>query len=176
MNLMRGIATFVLMVGLSACASAHMFRPDVMNGVDTNFDVATWHSRPNDMIGRKVQLGGRIVRTDSKDDGVVIEAAYLPIVEHPAYGPTDPGKPTNEFLIRYRGKIEPSALTTGNRLIVVGTTQTAVTDDTGRHVASVAARCLHIWKTVGREISDFPFSSGGGYRPLEEHTYCAPGQ
>lgn len=75
MNLTRGTTTLLLVMMLSACASPHIFRPDVMNGVDTTFDVAAWHSRPNNMTGRKVQFGGRIVRTDSKDDGVVIEAA-----------------------------------------------------------------------------------------------------
>jgi starvation-inducible outer membrane lipoprotein len=142
--------------------------------VDQDFDFSAWRLTPNAKTDRKIQLGGRIIRADTKDGTVSIVAAQMPIVEHPAYGPKDTGKRSGEFAITYQGKIEPNFLQTGNRLIVVGTTQTTkviVVDDIPRSFATVMAQCLHIWNTGGREIADFP-SYGAGYETLEEQTVC----
>jgi hypothetical protein len=110
----------------------------------------------------------------------LIVGRQLPVVEHPAYGPTDSlrklGAGAFEFAFSYPGKIEPSALTAGNRFIVVGTTQGAksiTVDGATRNAPFLTARCVHIWKTSGKEIAEFEYSAAG-YQPLEQATYCAP--
>lgn len=163
---------------LVACATPGVFPPDKVAGVDQNFDFAHWRMVPNQAEAKKIQLGGRIIQSDTTGGSVTIVAAQLPIVAHPAYGPTDTGKRSGEFAITYQGKIDPSFLQSGNRIMVVGSTHApklVSVDDLPRSLPAIVASCLHIWKTGGREIADFPFF-GAGYQPLEEDTFCASTQ
>ena len=174
------LSTITLAAGLwmAACSPVQLFPNDVMDGVDRNFDFSGWRMVPNQALERKIQLGGSILQSESNDSSVTIVTSQLPIVEHPAYGPKDMGKRTEEFAISYHGHIPPPFLQRGNRIIVVGTTQTAkvvMVDDVARSLPSVSAACLHIWNTGGREIADFP-SFGAGYETLEEETFCATAQ
>jgi starvation-inducible outer membrane lipoprotein len=174
MNFLIGSILIFGSLVLSACAPYRVFPPEVIEGVDHNFDFSSWRLTPNAKTNRKIQLGGRIIQSDSKDGTVSIVAAQLPIVEHPAYGPKDTGKRSGEFTITYQGKIELNLLQTGNRLIVVGVTRPAkvvIVDDIPRSFPTVMAQCLHIWNTGGRDIADFP-SYGAGYETLEEQTFC----
>jgi starvation-inducible outer membrane lipoprotein len=122
-------------------------------------------------------LGGRIVQVDQQSEGVIIITTQLPIVEQPVYGPKDNGRRSGEFALFYASPLPSKWLSPGNRLIVVGTTEQAVVvsvDDVQRSLPSLRASCVHIWKTGGKEIGEFPYNIGGGYEPLEEETFCAP--
>jgi starvation-inducible outer membrane lipoprotein len=166
----------VISLALTACAPTQLFPKEVTDGMDQNFDFSAWRNMPNARTGQKVELGGRIVQADPTDGGLVIIMAQLPIVEYPVYGPKDNGKRSGEFAVFYTGRLDEKWLIPGNRLIAVGTTQASkavVVDDVRRSLPSLTARCLHIWKTVGKEISDFPYNAGGGYEPLERDTFCA---
>jgi starvation-inducible outer membrane lipoprotein len=168
------IAVLLACIGFSACAPYQVFPPEVTNGVDPNFDFSRWRMLPNQAEERKIQLGGRTVQSETREGSVTIVVVQLPIVEHPAYGPKDSGGRSGEFAITYQGKIEASFLQTGNRVMVVGKTRPAKVvsvNDTPRSFPVVEAQCLHIWKTGGRDIADFP-SYGAGYEPLEEQTFC----
>ncbi|SPP65101.1 Slp family lipoprotein [Nitrospira lenta] len=163
---------------LVACAARGVFPPEAVVGVDQNFDFAHWRMVPNQAEAKKIQLGGRIIQSDRAGDSITIVATQLPIVAHPAYGPRDTGKRSGEFAITYQGKIDPSFLQSGNRIMVVGSTHApklVSVDDLPRSLPAVVASCLHIWKTGGREIADFPFF-GAGYQPLEEDTFCTSTQ
>ncbi len=165
-------------LGAAACSPVQLFPPEVMEGVDPNFDFSRWRMVPNQALERKIQLGGSIMQSERKDGNVTIVATQLPIVEHPAYGPKDTGKRTGEFAIIFQGSIEPPLLQRGNRVIVVGTTSTAKVvsvDDIPRSLPTVTAKCVHLWNTGGRDIADFP-SYGAGYETLEEDTFCATSQ
>jgi starvation-inducible outer membrane lipoprotein len=162
-------------MALSACAAHPVFPPKVMEGIESNFDFARWHMMPNEAEGKKVQLGGRIVQSQTSGDMVTIVVAQLPIVDHPAYGPKDNEKNNGEFVITYQGTIQASFLQQGNRIMVVGVTRPskAVTvDDLTRNFPIVAAQCLHVWGTQGRDIDDFPYYEAG-YVNLEQKTVCA---
>ncbi len=146
-----------------------------MEGVDPHFDFSHWRMLPNQALERKIELGGSIMQSEQKENSVTIAATHLPIVEHPAYGPKDTGKRTGEFAITFQGQIPSQFLQRGNRIIVVGTTKSPKVvpiDDIPRSLPSVAATCLHIWNTGGRDIADFQ-SFGAGYETLEEETFCA---
>lgn len=165
---------FLCSLLLVTCAPTQVFPPEVMKGVDKNFDFSAWRMLPNGKAGHTIQLGGRIIQAEVKEGAVVIVVAQLPIVEHPAYGPQDNGKRSGEFVVLHQGKLDANSLQPGNRLVVVGITQQAkviTVDDSQRSLPSIVSRCLHIWNTGGREIADFP-SFGGGYQPLEENTFC----
>lgn len=179
MNITRGAAVLLFAYTLGACAAQQMFPSEVMEGVDQQFDFTAWRMSPNASVGKKIEFGGRIIQVESKEGGLVIVAARLPIVENPAYGPKDMGKRTGEFALFYPGTIEPKSLSVGNRLVVVGTIEQAtvvVLNDINRSLPSLKAQCVHVWVTRGKEIDEFPFNTGGGYEPLEENTYCVPHQ
>jgi starvation-inducible outer membrane lipoprotein len=163
---------------LAACSHGQLFPPEVMEGVDPNFDFSRWRTMPNQALERKIQLGGSILQADRKGGTVTIVAMELPIVEHPAYGPKDVGKRSGEFAVTFSGQIETPFLQRGNRIVVVGTTRAAKVvsvDDIPRNLPTVSAKCLHIWNTGGRDIADFP-SYGAGYETLAEETFCATSQ
>ena len=165
-------------IGLISCGANTLFPPEVLKGVDPNFDFARWRMLPNQAEANKIQLGGRIIQSEVTGDRVAIVVTQLPIVDHPAYGPKDTGKKSGEFAISYQGKIDAPFLQRGNRIIVVGTTHAPMVvnvDDLPRSLPTVVAQCVHLWNTGGRDISDFP-SYGGGYETLEEQTYCSPSQ
>lgn len=179
-TVMRTGLTLAFCLTLGACSSMTPFPPYVLKDVDTAFDFNAWRAAPSVNEGRKVQIGGRVIQAEWTDRGTVIVGMQLPIVDHPAYGPSEPRRRTGvyEFAFLYPGKIELGSLAPGNRFIVVGTTQRAQTvtvEGAPKTEPYLIARCVHIWKTEGREISDFP-EVGGGYYPLEENTYCAPGE
>lgn len=174
MNAMSKSLLLVILSALTACASHAVFPSEVLEGVDPNFDFARWRMLPNQAQAKAIQLGGRVVQSESKGNTVTIVVAQLPIVEHPAYGPKDTGKRSGEFAITYQGKIEASFLQSGNRIIVVGTTHASKVvsmDDIPKSLPTVSAKCVHVWKTGGRDIADFP-SYGAGYETLEEDTFC----
>lgn len=176
MNRVCAIAGLLVTLSLASCAPFHVFPADVMEGVDKNFDFTAWRMVPNAKVGQKVQLGGRIVQANPAQDGTLVVVTQLPIVKQPAYGPKDPGRRSGEFSIFYSGHLDSKWLAPGNRLIVIGTTQqahAAVVDDVQRSLPSLKADCVHIWRTQGKEIGEFPYNAGGGYEPLEEETFCA---
>ena len=130
-------------LGIAACSSHQLFPPEVMDGVDPNFDFSHWRMVPNQALERKIQLGGSILHSERKDGNVTLVVTQLPIVEHPAYGPKDTGKRSGEFAVTFMGQIEPPMLQRGNRLIVVGTTKVAkvvAVDDTLRSLPSVSGK------------------------------------
>lgn len=172
------IASFAIIIVVGACASPQLFPSEVMEGVDPNFDFSRWRTVPNQALERKIQLGGSILQSERKDGSVTIVARQLPIVEHPAYGPKETGKMSGEFAIAFPGSIDSSFLQRGNRVIVVGTTKAASVvqlDDLPRSLPTVSAKCLHIWRTEGRDIADFQ-SFGAGYETLPEQTFCTKAQ
>jgi len=165
------LALFVL----NNCAPLATFPPDVSKGADKNFDFNAWRVLPKATVGRKVQLGGRIVQVNEEQDALVIITAQLPIVERPAFGPRDTGKRAGEFAVFYPGTINPKSLRYGNRLMVIGVTvqpKIVTVDEVQRSLPTLTAQCLHIWNTGGKEIAEFPYNAGAGYEPLEENTYC----
>lgn len=171
-----GSIAFIFWLLITGCSEVQLFPKETTAGVDKNFDFTAWRNIPNAKTGQKVQLGGRIVQVDVRNEGVVIITTQLPIVHHPVYGPKDTGRRSGEFAVFYAGTLDSKWLLPGNRLVVVGTTEQAkavVVDDVQRSLPSLTANCLHIWKTVGKEIAEFPYNIGGGYEPLEQDTFCA---
>jgi starvation-inducible outer membrane lipoprotein len=160
---------------LSACAPTYkVFPPYVMEGVESNFSFTGWRMTPNESIGKKVQLGGRIMQAQSSGDTVTIVVSQLPIADRPAYGPRDTGKDNGQFVIIHSGKVEAAFLRSGNRIMVVGKTRSARTTsvmDIPKSLPAVQAECVHVWATGGREIEDFPHMEAG-YVTLDEETAC----
>jgi starvation-inducible outer membrane lipoprotein len=173
------LAVLLACLCIAACARTPVFSSEVREGVETNFDFTAWRMMPNAHIGRKVQLGGRIIEADVKKDEIVMVVAQLPIAEHPTFGPKDVGKRSGEYAISHTGHMDSKWLVAGNHVMVVGTTEKAqavMVDEVQRSLPFLHARCVHIWKTGRKEISDFPFNAGAGYDPLEEETFCSSGE
>jgi len=172
-------SAFVIALSLAFAGCAHpaLFSKEVLRNVEENFDLTAWRSAPNASAGHTIKVGGKIVQADQTERGLLIVGMQLPIVEHPAFGPMEMGKRSDsfEFALLYADKIDPGALSPGNRFIAVGLiqrTKVVEVDGAPKTEPFLLARCIHIWRTEGREIADFP-SSSGGYYPLQEDTYCA---
>jgi hypothetical protein len=172
-------------LALGACAEKPMFPAEVTDNVQTTFDYVTWrnatsgHPESVNAPWLKVQLGGRIVSYEKRGNGLLIAVQQLPIVSRPVYGPTETVKRAGgdyEFAFLYKGQMAPEDLVKGNKIIMVGITQgkreTVVVDGAPKSEPYLIAECVHIWKTGTKEISDFPYNTGGGYFPVEERTYC----
>jgi starvation-inducible outer membrane lipoprotein len=168
---------------LSGCAANTPFPPEVMEKVSPTFHFEAWRdASPTNESGKsdagiKVQLGGRIVQATENGKGILIVAAQLPIVNYPAYGPTDEVMRTgdHEFAFLYPGEMEPLDLMRGNRFIVVGTTTSRrplLVKGMPKTVPFLIADCIHVWQTAGDEIADFKGDMGGGFSSLPETTYC----
>jgi len=167
---------------LSGCAPDIQFPPNVMENVSPTFHFEAWRdASPSNEAGKtdavRVLLGGRIVQATKSDKGIVIVAEQLPIVNHPAYGPTGDVKRTGdyEFAFLYPGELEPQALRNGNRFVIVGTTTSrrpVVVNGMPKTEPFLIADCIHVWQTGRTEIAEFKQNVGGGYSPLPEKTYC----
>ena len=169
------IVAGTIVSSLALACTPQLFPPDTLKDVDPNFDVSRWRTFPNSGENHKVQLGGRIVQSTSKDNTLAVVAAHLPIVEHPVYGPRETGNKSHAFFaIIYQGNLDSLFLQAGNRLIVVGFTGPpiqVVVDDVLRSLPTITAQCIHIWQTGNSNIADFQ-ASGAGYAVLKEDTYC----
>jgi starvation-inducible outer membrane lipoprotein len=154
-----------------------------MEKVSPTFHFEVWRDAPpsNEAgktdSGHKVGLGGRIVQATKSGKGIVIVAEQLPIVNHPAYGPSEDVKRTGdyEFAFLYPGELEPQALKNGNRFVIVGTTTSrrpVVVNGMPKTEPFLIADCIHVWQTGRTEIAEFKEDAGGGYSPLPEKTYC----
>ena len=169
---------------LSGCAAHTPFPPEVMDKVSPTFHFEAWRDAgPTNESGKsdsgiKVLLGGRIVQVTKDSKGLVIVAEQLPIVNNPAYGPTDVnGTRTgdHEFAFLYAGGLESLDLMKGNRFIIVGTTTSRrpiLLNGLPKTEPFLIADCIHVWQTGGLEIAEFKEDAGAGYSPLPEKTYC----
>lgn len=148
------------------------------DSVDVNvWKAHTFRASIADVASHKVKLGGAILTAVQKPDGVVMLAEEQTIVAHPSYGPSAAAThaPPFTFAISFNQTLNASWLYPGNRLIAIGKTagvKLVKGEGVFANKPHVVAQCLHIWKTEGREIANFPYESGSGYYPLEERTFC----
>jgi starvation-inducible outer membrane lipoprotein len=171
---MKFLVKAVLLSLMCSGCSYQVFPSEVLIGVDHKFDFARWRMIPNETQPTRVELGGRIVETQTIGGTIMIVTAELPIVRYPAYGPKQ-GKSKGEFAISYQGEMDKRYLHSGNRIMVVGITRgtkMVPVDDVVRSLPVIEAHCIHVWKTGGTDIADYA-SSGAGYGVLEEETFCA---
>lgn len=168
-----------------ACTTNTLFPAEVMDHVSPTFQFEAWRDAgPSNPAGKsdaglKVELGGRIVHSYKNGKGIVVVAEELPIVKHPAYGPTEDVKRKGadfEFAFLYPGDLDPRAMVRGNRFIIVGTTtnrRAVLVGGVTKTEPFLIADCIHVWQTGRTEIAEFNESVGAGYSPLREKTYCA---
>ena len=172
---MKNLAIILICTLLSSCADAPIFPPEVLAGVDRHVTFTMVNANPNHYKGSTVEFGGQIL--GSKVDGghIHILARELPIRSKPVYGPSNTESSRGVFVVAYQGEMTDQDLQEGNLLIVVGTLLGAVREPvTGLEVRrpTVKAACLHIWRTQGHQIDDFPWLPTARYWPLVEQTFC----
>lgn len=169
----------------SGCSGKSPFPSEVRDKVAPNFDFQAWReaspSNPGGKSdsGMKVELGGRIVQATKSGKGVLVVAEQLPVVKHPAYGPSDSGtrKGEYEFAFLYPEELSLETLKNGNRFVMVGTTsgrKPVVVNGAPKSEPYLVADCIHVWQTGRTEIAEFKESVGAGSSVLPEVTSCAP--
>lgn len=172
---MKSLLLAVLFSLIFGGCSYQVFPSEALEGVEHNFDFTHWRMVPSQVEPTRVQLGGRILETQTIGETITIVTTELPVVNYPAYGPKQGKKKSKgEFVISYQGIIDKPFLQPGNRIMVVGITRgtkLVAVDDVMRSLPALEARCVHIWKTGDTDIADYA-SSGAGYGVLEEETFC----
>lgn len=163
-------------VVVSAC-STPIFPAEVRRKVDTTLSFNDLTKNPDFYKERTVELGGRIVRSQSEEGEVSMLVRALPIRTEPVYGPFDSGRSPGLFVIRFVGKIGAQDVQDGNMIVVIGPVMGAVSTGTLTDLATrrltVKAECFHVWRTQGDQIDEFPWLGHTRYWPLIEQTYCA---
>ena len=160
---------------LTSCAPCPIFPLEAREGTDARFDFQLWQTMPNTQSGRKVELGGRILETQPGVTRTTIVVAELPIIERPAYGPTDARKSKGRFVLTFPGQVETKWTLVGNRIVAIGTTmagQRVSVDEVVRVLPSLQATCIHFWATMGSEISQFTHT--GSHEAAAQETICWP--
>lgn len=161
-----------------ACQPIPLFSPRALEGVDEEFDVAAWTKKPHAMVGRKVQVGGRLLRAEVKDGETFVVAAYLPIVDDLVYESFEVRKRQEEFGVFYRATIDPKWLVAGNHFVVVGMTTESKTlslNGTERTLPVLRAECLHVWESAGMTPPALPVAEAEQFASLAQATYCTSG-
>lgn len=170
---MRGLLIVVACCAQVSACSPSVFPYKALDGVNQDFDFAGWQLLQEPHPQQKVQLGGRIVQAEMKNDTVTITATQLPIPKDPTREPEE-ATSNSQFLITYSAAIDPLVLRSGNKLIVVGETgspgQIEAEKDV-RLLPTITALCIHFWNTDGKAIV-LRGSSSSGTKLLEELTYC----
>lgn len=175
MTMPKALQKVILLGMLSGCAAPPIFPPDVLGDVDHTLTFATLTRNPNTYGGSKIELGGQIVGSSADQEEVRILVRELSIRTHPVYGPLDTGGFRGMFVVVYPGKLTAQDLQHGNMVVVVATVMGAVWDTmTGAPVRrpTMQAECLHIWRTAGHAIEDFPWLPTARYWPLVQQTFC----
>ena len=89
------LTTLTVCTLLSGCAANRPFPQKSRKRSLPTFQFEAWRDAgPSNESGKsdagiKVELGGRIVQATKNGKGIMIVAEQLPIVNHPAYGPTE---------------------------------------------------------------------------------------
>ena len=170
---MRGLLIVVACCTLVSACSPSVFPYKALDGVSQDCDFAGWQLLQEPHPQQKVQLGGRIVQAEMKNDTVTITATQLPIPKDPTREPEE-ATSNSQFLITYSATIDPLVLRSGNKLIVVGETGSPgqiEAENEVRLLPTITALCIHFWNTDGKAIV-LRGSSSSGTKFLEELTYC----
>ncbi|HEU4502283.1 MAG TPA: Slp family lipoprotein [Nitrospira sp.] len=170
---MGGLTNVIACCALVSACSPSVFPYKALDGVNHDFDFLGWQLLQDQNPQQKVQLGGRIVQAEMKDDMVTITATHLSIPKDPTQEPEE-AKPSGEFLIQYSAVIDPLVLRSGNKLIVVGETGSPGQIEVEKKVRllpRITALCIHFWNTDGKGIA-LRGSSSSGTKFLAELTYC----
>lgn len=166
------------MIVLQACATIPIFSPRVMEGVDEGFEVAVWWATPNAVTGRKVELGGRVVRADVKNGETILVVMHLPIVDQLVYESFERHRRMEHYGIFYRATIDPKWLVAGNHIIVIGVTapaKSALVSGTHQIIPFITAECLHVWDSAGTPTPALPLATAERFASLKQATYCTSG-
>lgn len=163
----------VLTVG---CGTSPVFPTDVTRDIDRTLSFASLKEHGTEAAGKTIELGGQIVGSMFEGQQTRVLVRTLPIRTHPVYGPVETGRFEGMFVVIFAGTLTAQDLQHGNMVVVVGTVLGNQADMvTGISVVrpTVEAHCLHIWRTGGAGIDDFPWPAFmQGYAALVEQTYC----
>lgn len=160
-----------------ACAPAMQYpEPETLGSdINPNFDFGNVKSALETYRGAVFQVGGEMVRVESRSDGVRIFAKRMLIqqqLKYPWYAPVElAGAPIDEFVVFYPGHVDGQGLMLGNKFIAAA--ELVGTEKMDAQPLSFRVRCMHIWKTGQNRIAELPDKFIQLYQALEEDTYCA---
>ncbi|MFO0698165.1 MAG: Slp family lipoprotein [Nitrospira sp.] len=177
---MRIIGLFTIYLWIAACTTTPLFPPEIMKDITNDtFAFKAWREQavyPSaHLISQTVELEGQLLKAIPNREGVVLLVDGRPVTQSPLYGSkSGTAEDFFRFAILFNGKVDPSMLQTGNRLVVVGATGNPSPEAIGwmpTVLPHLLAHCLHIWKIDESELNRFPFGELARY-PQGERTFC----
>lgn len=166
-----------LILALAACAVVRQYpEPETLGSdINPNFDFANVKSALETYRGVVFQVGGEMVRVESRSNGVRILARRMWIqqqLKYPWYAPVEmAGAPDDEFFVFYPGQVDGQGLMLGNKFIAAA--ELVGMEKMDAQPLSFRVHCMHIWKTGQNRIAELPDKFIQLYQALEEDTYCA---
>lgn len=177
---MRIIGLLTMCVWLTACITQPLFPPEITKDINNDtFAFKAWRDQalyPSaHLISQKVELEGQLLKAIPNREGVVLLVDGRPVTKYPLYGSkSGTAEDFFRFAILFNGKVDPSMLQAGNRLVVVGATGNPSPEAIGwmpTVLPHLLAQCLHIWKIDESELNRFSYGEMARY-PQGEQTFC----
>lgn len=177
---MRIMGLLTMCLWLGACTTTPLFPPEITKDIENDtFVFKAWKEQASypsaDILSRKVELEGHILKVIPTRAGFVILADGRPVYEQLAYDSKDgEGEDSFRFAIIFNGILDADMLQSGNRLVVVGATDKASPEVVGwmqKVLPHLRAQCLHLWKGDESEVGRFPFGKAKRYSQVER-TFC----
>lgn len=116
------------------------------------------------------------MRVIPKSEGVVLLVVEEPLEKYRSHDFTRvQEKDSFLYKVAFNGFPEPSMLQRGNKLVVVGTTDTASTEiisGASKVLPQLFAQCLHIWQIDESEANRFPYGDMPARSIQGQQTFC----
>ncbi|KXK00571.1 MAG: putative outer membrane lipoprotein Slp [Nitrospira sp. OLB3] len=159
---------------LISCSRANLFPVDKGLKIERSIQLDMLFRSLNVYYDCTVKIGGRIVASRVHRAGSRLLVQAFSIHTEPEYGPVDDGKRYGVFVIQYGGVLTAQDIFPGNLIVAVGIIEGAryseITPDIRR--LTIAAECVHIWRTQGAGLQEYYWSADGKYASSIQGTFC----
>jgi outer membrane lipoprotein len=141
---------------LSGCAG--VIPQGLRESVDKSVGFADLSANPEAYNGRRVALGGEILKTSPLGQVSEMEVLQYPLRYDDAPDPLAP--PGGRFLVRHAGFLDPAIYAAGRRITVVGTVQGSVERPVGEapyRYPVIGVEFVHLWPRYDVAYGPDPF-------------------
>jgi len=152
----------------------------VQRDADRNLSLTEIRENPDQHLGKVVLLGGTIVKTEDRQDEMVVEVEQkrLGLFMEPRDGVRNEGKTEGRFLVVFPGPLDPTLYHEGKRITVAGQiegNEMKKLEEEDYLYPVIRAKDSHLWTSCGNGYYPHSFYSdyyGGNKSPFHRaHHY-----
>jgi outer membrane lipoprotein len=147
---------------LSGCVGTYVIPPDLAGQADRSISFTALLENPDAFQGRKVALGGVILKARNLKEGTEIEVLELPLDRYDRpVGPVSDSQ--GRFLVAHPGYLETAVLRRGRAVTIVGDVagkKIQKIDEADYSYPFIKADFVHVWRDDRRYgyAYDYPYS------------------